>query len=100
MKFISRALALVFFVTTHAAPQSAKTPYPTMAPLSRYLMPRDAEISLARSAAPKSVSDDAEILILTESGFQTAAKGTNGFVYMPARSGSAVCDDPAFGDRN
>ena len=98
MKFISRALALVFFVTTHAAPQSAKTPYPTMAPLSRYLMPRDAEISLARSAAPKSVSDDAEILILTESGFQTAVKGTNGFVCMVARSWSADYDDPDFWD--
>ena len=28
-----------------------KTPYPSMAALERYLMPRDAEIALARSAA-------------------------------------------------
>ena len=30
----------------------------------------DAEICRARSAAPKSVSDDAEILVLTENGFR------------------------------
>ena len=69
-----------------------------MAPLSQYLMPRDAEISLARSAAPKSVSDNADILVLTESGFQTAVKGTNGFVCMVARSWSAAYDDPDFWD--
>lgn len=61
-------------------------------------MPRDAEISLARSAAPKSMSDDAEILILTEGGFQTTVKGRNGFVCMVARSWSADYDDPDFWD--
>jgi hypothetical protein len=69
-----------------------------MAPLPQYLMPRDAEISLARSAAPKSVSDAAEIFVLTESGFQTAVRGTNGFVCMVARSWSADWDDPDFWD--
>lgn len=69
-----------------------------MAPLPQYLMPRDAEISLARSAAPKSVSDAAEILVLTKSGFQTAVRGTNGFVCMVARSWSADWDDPDFWD--
>jgi hypothetical protein len=61
-------------------------------------MPRDAEISLARSAAPKSLSGDAEILILTPSGYQTAVRGTNGFVCMVARSWSADFDDPDFWD--
>ena len=92
MKFIGRALAFVVFLTSQGTAQSAKTPYPAMAPLSQYLMPRDAEISLARSAGPKSVSDDAEILVLTESGFQTAVRGTNGFVCMVARSWSADYD--------
>jgi len=32
--------------------QDAKSPYPNMAPLEQYLMERDAEIALARSAAP------------------------------------------------
>jgi hypothetical protein len=61
-------------------------------------MSRDADISLARSAAPKSISDDAEILVFTESGFQTAVKGTNGFVCMVARSWSADYADPDFWD--
>jgi hypothetical protein len=69
-----------------------------MAPLPQYLMARDAEISLARSAAPKSVSDAAEILVLTNTGFQTAVRGTNGFVCMVARSWSADWDDPDFWD--
>lgn len=98
MKFIGGALAFVFFLTSQGTPQTAKTPYPAMAPLAQYLMPRDAEISLARSAAPKSVSDDAEILVLTKSGFQTAVKGTNDFVCMVARSWSADYDSPDFWD--
>jgi hypothetical protein len=69
-----------------------------MAPLAQYLMPQDAEISLARSAAPKAVGDAAEILVLTRSGFQTAVTGTNGFVCMVARSWSADWDDPDFWD--
>jgi len=98
MKFIGSALAFVFFLTSQGTPQTAKIPYPAMAPLSQYLMSRDAEISLARSAAPKSISDDAEILVFTESGFQTAVKGTNGFVCMVARSWSADYADPDFWD--
>jgi hypothetical protein len=38
--------------------------YPRMAPIDQYLMERDAEIQLARSAAPESISRDATILIL------------------------------------
>jgi hypothetical protein len=56
------------------------------------------EISLARSAAAKSISGDAEILILTKSSFQTAVSGTNGFVCMVARSWSADFSDPDFWD--
>jgi hypothetical protein len=71
MKFIGSAVVLVLFLTSHGTTQEAKIAYQSMAPLAQYLMPRDAEISLARSAAPISISDDAEILILTEGGFQT-----------------------------
>src|SRR5215469_14554729 len=98
MKLSGSALVLAFSLTPQGIPPTAKTHYPAMAPLSQYLMPRDAEISLARSAAPKSVSDDAEILVLSESGFQTAVKGTNGFVCMVARSWSAPYNDPGFWD--
>ena len=59
----------------------AKTPYPRMAPLDQYLMTdSNAEITLARSAAPKSISADASVLVLTRHGYEPAAKGTNGFV--------------------
>jgi hypothetical protein len=78
--------------------QTAKTAYPKMAPLSQYLMPRDAEIALAGRAAPKSISGNAEILILTKDGFHTAVKGSNGFVCMVARSWSADYGDPGFWD--
>lgn len=98
MKFIGSAVVLVLFLTSHGTTQEAKIAYRSMAPLAQYLMPRDAEISLARSAAPKSISDDAEILILTEGGFQTTVKGRNGFVCMVARSWSADYDDPDFWD--
>lgn len=70
MKLIGSALVLVSFLAWQGTAQSVTTAYPTMAPLPRYLMPRDAEISLARSAAPKSISGDAEILVLTKSGFR------------------------------
>jgi hypothetical protein len=36
------------------------------------MMPRDAEISMAKSAAPAKISDRATIKILTTSGFQDA----------------------------
>jgi len=98
MKFIGSALVLVFLFAWHGTAQTVKPAYPGMAPLPQYLMPRDAEISLARSAAPKSISDDAAILILTKSGYQTAVGGTNGFVCMVARSWSADFDDPDFWD--
>lgn len=76
--------------------QTVKSAHPEMAPLAKYLMPRDVEISLARSAAPKSIAMNAEVLILTAIGYQTAVKGTNGFVCLVARSWSAGFDDPEF----
>ena len=54
-------------------------------PLSEYMMDRDAEIALAKSAAPDDVSDRATIKVFTASGFQTAREGDNGFVCMVMR---------------
>jgi len=76
--------------------QTAKTAFPSMAPIAQYLIPRDLEISLARSSAPKSIAQDAEILVFTTTGYQRAVKGTNGFVCMVARSWSAGFGDPNF----
>src|SRR5229473_1963761 len=67
-----------------AAAQSDK--YPKMAPVDQYLMVRNAEILLARSAAPDSISSDATVLILGRQGYETAVRGKNGFVCMVERS--------------
>ena len=49
-------------------PQKSKEPYPSMAPLDQYLIKdQESELALARSAAPPSISNDAEILVLTSS---------------------------------
>jgi hypothetical protein len=92
----SFALAVVLGVAGQAQAQDAKTPYPNMAPLDQYLMGRDAEIALARSAAPESISRDAEVMVLGRHGYETVAKGTNGFVCMVQRSWTAGIDDPDF----
>ena len=66
--------------------QSTATPYPTMAPIDQYRMTPAAEIGLAKSAAPAAISADADILVLGAAGYETAVKGTNGFVCLVARS--------------
>jgi len=81
------AFALVIGVgeLRQAQAQDAKEPYPSMAPLDQYLMDRDAEIALARSAAPDAISRDADVLVLGRHGYETAVKGTNGFVCVVER---------------
>ncbi len=79
--------------------EDAKAPYPSMAPLEQYLMAdRDAEITMARSAAPESISRAAEVLVLGRHGYETAVRGKNGFVCMVERSWTAGIDDPVFWD--
>jgi len=59
----SFALLVVLGTAYQAMAQDAKPTYPSMAPIEQYLMTdRDAEIALARSAAPESISGDAEVL--------------------------------------
>ena|SRR5215469_112928 len=90
-------LAVVLFATSSVFAQDGKAKYPSMAPLEQYLIAdRGQEISLARSAAPSSISENAEILILGRHGFETAVKGRNGFVCVVERSWSAGIDDPDF----
>ncbi len=83
--FGSFAMVVVLGVWSHAQAQDAKTPYPSMAPLDQYLMDRNAEIALARSAAPEAISRDAEVLVLGRHGYETAVKGKNGFVCVVER---------------
>jgi hypothetical protein len=67
----------------------------TYPPLSDYLMPREAEVALAKSAAPANISDRATVKVLTASGFQVAQTGDNGFVCMVMRGWSAPSYTPA-----
>jgi hypothetical protein len=64
------------------------------ASLTAYMMPRDAEIALARSAAPANVSDRATIKVLTNTGFQVAHEGDNGFVCLVLRGWAAPTFTP------
>jgi hypothetical protein len=68
-----------------------------MAALDQYLMPdRNAEIALARSAAPDSISHDAKVLVLGPHGYETAVEGKNGFVCVVERGWMAPFDNPEF----
>jgi hypothetical protein len=79
-----------------ARAQAQSNPYPAMAPLDAYLMPESAEIALARSAAPKSISGDAEVMVLRQEGYATAATGTNGFLCIVERSWGAATTEAFF----
>jgi hypothetical protein len=57
---------------------------------------RSEEIALARSAAPASISSDAEVLVLGDHGYESAAKGKNGWVCLVERSWFASFGDPVF----
>jgi hypothetical protein len=77
--------------------QDSGPAYERMAPIDQYLMAdRNAEIALARNAAPESISRDAEVLLLGRHGYETAVKGKNGFVCVVERSWMAPFDDPEF----
>ncbi|HTG54367.1 MAG TPA: hypothetical protein VL980_05930, partial [Gemmatimonadaceae bacterium] len=67
-----------------------------MAPIAQYRMDRDAEIALARTAAPASISRDAEILVLGEKNFEVAVKGTNGYVCAVGRAFGGPLSNPEF----
>jgi hypothetical protein len=79
------------------AQDGQKDLFPSMAPAEQYRMPdRSDEIAMARSAAPASISSDAEVLVLGDRGYETAVKGKNGFVCLVERSWFASFEDPEF----
>jgi hypothetical protein len=74
------------------APQQAG-----MAALGQYLIADEgSEIALARSAAPASISDGAEVMVLSHDGYRTVAQGSNGFVCVVERSWGAGTEHPEF----
>src|SRR3984957_10331889 len=103
-----RTLALKSFVLVvvvgaawQVQAQDAKTPdpqtrYPKMAPVDQYMMERSAEIAMALSAAPDSISRDAEVMVMGPHGYEVAVKGKNGFVCIVERGWTAGLDDPVF----
>jgi hypothetical protein len=77
--------------------ENAKPQYPSMAALDRYLTAdRNAEIALAQSAAPTSISRDATVLVFEKSGYQAAVEGKNGFTCLVERSWMSPFDSPEF----
>ena len=87
-------LCVVLGSAYEAMAQDAKTHYAKMAPVDEYLMSdRNAEIALARSAAPESIARDAEVQVLGRHGFETAVKGKNGFVCIVGRSWTSAADE-------
>jgi len=99
-KHLTNILWLVFTLLTTVIPGSAQqhsARYPSMAPLDQYLMKdHDAEIALARSAAPKSISENATVLVLDRHGYETAVEGKNGFVCVVERAWMSPADSPEF----
>jgi hypothetical protein len=96
--FVVRSFALVVVLGAawKTQAQDIKTPYPGMAPLDQYLMERNAEISLARSAAPPSIAKNATVMVLGKQGYETAVEGTNGFVCLVGRTWTAGFNNPEF----
>ena len=86
----------VFGLVLMCASAASGADYAAMAPLDQYLMDRSAEIALAQSAAPPSISGKATIVVLTRNGYDAAIKGSNGFVCAVERSWMAQYDFPQF----
>jgi hypothetical protein len=89
----TRTLTLAALALLTTGPIAAQQT-PNLAP---YLMTdRNAEVKLARSAAPKAVSDSATVLVLTRTGYVEAARGSNGFSCLVVRSFMGSLDDPGY----
>jgi hypothetical protein len=102
----SIVLALSACATPPQAPALTATAsrapsYPNMAPIEQYRVPTPSEeVLLARSAAPASVSDHADVLVLGERGYTQAEKGSNGFVCIVERAWANNFDSPEFWNPN
>lgn len=90
-------IAVLSVCSLPAQAEAAPAPYPRMAPVAAYLSAnRASEIALARSGAPASVADHATVLTLGKHGYETAVKGSNGFVCFVQRSWALDFDSDQF----
>ncbi len=94
-KNAARLAAILPLAATFACAAAVPEPYPAMAPLAQYLMPQADEVALARTAAPKAISDDADVMVLTKDGYVSAGKGSNGFLCLVERGWAG---DSSFSD--
>lgn len=91
------ALILLLGAAWEGRARDRQISYPSMAPIEQYLMTdRNAEIALARSAAPEAISRDAKILVLGRNGYETAVEGKNGFVCAVERAWMGPFDGAEF----
>ena len=96
-KALALGVCLAVCLSAAVGAARAATAYTAMAPASDYLIAdRAAEIALARSAAPPSVSADAEVLVLGPHGYVSAAPGKNGFVCVVSRAWFSGFQDDEF----
>ena len=71
----SVALLVSLGMAYQATAQNPKASYSSMAPIEQYLMAdQAAEIALARTAAPDSISRDADVMVLGRQGFTPRSK--------------------------
>jgi len=95
------AVGLKLTLSSRNRNEDRSTTYPSMASIEKYLMPdRNAEIALARSAAPEAISSDANILVLGWRGYETAIEGKDGFVCMVERSWMSPFNSAEFWNPN
>jgi hypothetical protein len=90
MKKTMLMLTVLISLTASAWAQGSKYP-----PISEYMMAQDAELNLAKSAAPANISGRATIKLLTTSGYQVTHNGDNGFVCLVMRGWAAPTYTPS-----
>jgi hypothetical protein len=95
-KIASTSVALLVVLGTAWPLPAEDTKYPSMAPVEQYLMERSAEVALARTAAPESISQNATVMVMGRHGYENAETGKNGFVCIVERSWTAEIDNPDF----
>ena len=95
---MKRAIRIFFSTMVSLMPLALNaqsgSPVRAYPPLNEYLMAREAEIAMARSAAPSNVSDKAMIKVLSSAGYQVAREGDNGFVCLVLRGWAAPTYTP------
>jgi hypothetical protein len=96
MKWIAWGGVPAFGAVLLCASVAYAADYTAMAPVDQYLMDRSAEIALAKSAAPPSISDKATVLVLTRHGYEAAVTGSNGFICAVERGWMSQYDFPQF----